>query len=224
MSIISKETIEYVTREDLFKGFVFINDTSQLDENWINLPIVIPKNESGTGEQITFQPRLGLERFLQYSMDTATKLYNEVLLLEQGLTFDNASVFLVNALGDYLQYISILENTYIQANVVQSLQIAYSYAGSCGCIVRLANFIFGEDLGIEFYLEETPKRIVFRNIYTTENRLLGVGSNNEVLGTPDGEALLIPNIRVFNETIPVLEAFFSKFVMANYATVFEFIV
>ena len=173
------------------------------------------------GEKKIILPRYELKEYIQSLKEVEYSLYQQIIKFKEGFTLENASPLFANAVGDYLQFISILENDYIQANVIKSFNEAYSYAGSTFSIVKLAKIILGEQVEISFFLEETPKRIVFGNIGLRQNMILATPLN-EAIATPDLYKIVASNISTFTESETVLNAFFQKFTMANYATVFEF--
>lgn len=208
---------EYITRDALYRGHRFPQFVTALHKNWVNMPYTMEID----GEQKIILPRYELKEYIQSLKEVEYSLYQQIIEFKESFTLENASPLFANVLGDYLQFISILENDYIQANVIKSFNAAYSYAGSTFSIVKLAKIIFGEQVEISFFLEETPKRIVFGNIALRQNMILSTPLN-EALATPDLYKIVASNVSTVGETIPVLNAFFQKFTMANYATVFEF--
>jgi len=208
---------EYIAREELYKGHAFTR-LSTLNQKWTDLPYLL---EFDNGDRKTIKPREGLAEYTRCIKEVGYDLYQQILEMQKSLTLDNASVPFTEAIGNYLEFLSILQNDYIKANVIKEFNEAYSYAGSTYCIVKLAKIIFGEQVEISFFLEAHPRKIVFGNIAARENMLL-VTPQGEHIVTPDGERIVASNISTVAETIPVLTAYFSKFVMANYFVEFEF--
>jgi len=207
---------EYITRDELYKGHTFTHLTT-LNQKWIDLPYLLEID----GEKETIQPRYGLAEYTKCIQEVGYDLYLQILEMQKSMTLDNASAPFTEAIGDYLQFISILQNNYIKANVIKEFNDAYSNAGSTYCIVKLAKIIFGEQVEISFFLETHPRKIVFGNIASRENMLL-ITPEGEHIVTPDLERIVASNISTVAETIPVLTAYFSKFVMSNYYVEFEF--
>lgn len=207
---------EYITREELFRGHAYTRLTT-LNQAWIDLPYLLEID----GKKETIYPRAGLAEFVKCISKVTYDIYLQILDMQRSFTLDNASVPFAEAIGDYLQFISILEKDYIKANVIKEFNEAYSYAGSTYCIVKLAKIIFGEQVKISFFLETHPRKIVFGNIASRKNMLL-VTPQREHIVTPNAERIVASNISTVAETIPVLTAYFSKFVMANYYVEFEF--
>lgn len=203
--------------DELYRGHRFPQFVTALNKNWVNTPYTMEID----GEKKIILPRYESKEYIQSLKEVEYSLYQQIIKFKEGFTLENASPLFTNAVGDYLQFISILENDYIQANVIKSFNEAYSYAGSTFSIVKLAKIILGEQVEISFFLEETPKRIVFGNIALRENMILATPLN-EAIATPDLYKIVASNISTFTESETVLNAFFQKFTMANYATVFEF--
>jgi len=207
---------EYITRDELYKGHIYTRLTT-LNQKWIDLPYILEIN----GEKEIIKPREGLAEYVRCLKQVGYDLYLQIIAMQKSMTLENASIPFTEAIGNYLQFLSILENDYIKANVIKEFNEAYSNAGSTYCIVKLAKIIFGEQVEISFFLETHPRKIVFGNLASRKNMLLTT-PEGEYISTPDLERIVASNISTVSETIPVLTAYFSKFVMANYYVEFEF--
>lgn len=235
----------------LFKPHLY-PEIPTFNKNWADYEIT---QKDDKGNEIKAKPRKGIVEFLNSVNQVAYSLYADIVAFQSSCTLDNASIAFTESLGKYLEFMSILENTQIKADIIKSLNDAYSYAGSTFTIVVLGKIIFGDSIDISFFLDETPKRVVFSGIVgkqvnpplllpslirlltpTLEPLVLGIKvfkpnvMNNSLLCTPkrlklitpNGQRIISSNSNILPESIPVLKAFFSKFTMANYATVFEF--
>lgn len=209
---------EYIIQEELFLPHVLAYQQTVLHKNWVNTTFDLLHQN---GETETILPRYELAEYIQCMRVPVYDLYEQVLQFQESFTLENASPLFAEVISDYVEFVSILENDYVKANVLKVIDEAYPYAGSTYCIVTLAQAIFGEQVKISFFLEETPKRVVFDNIASLQNMILST-PQGEAIATPDLFKIVASNIPNIPETIPVLNAFFQKFAMANFATVFEF--
>jgi len=240
-----------LSNKELFKPHRY-PEIPTFNKNWADYEIV---QEDGEGNKVKTKPREGIVEFLNSVNQVAYKLYADIVAFQSSCTLDNASIAFTESLGKYLEFMSILENTQIKADVIKSLNEAYAYAGSTFTIVKLAKLIFGTTIDISFFLDETPKRVVFSGIVgktiipilllpsfvalltsslkpllLPEGVFVNSPKHNSLLSTPkkvklitpDGRKIVAVNSNILPETIPVLKSFFSKFTMANYATIFEF--
>jgi hypothetical protein len=237
--------------KELFKPHAY-PEIPTFNKNWAEYEIT---QEDEQGNKIKAKPREGIVEFLNSVNQVAYKLYADIVAFQDSCTLDNASIAFTESLGKYLEFMSILENTEIKADIIKSLNQAYSYAGSTFTIVKLAKIIFGPTVDISFFLDETPKRVVFSSLtgknivpmlflpdfvpiltpqllplLLPQSIFVSNAKHNALLCTPkrlnlitpDGRRIIAKNAKILPETIPVLKAFFSKFTMANYATIFEF--
>jgi len=242
---------EVIKDKDIFKPYLY-PVIPTFNKNWADYEII---EKDGEGNELRAKPRQGIVEFLNSVNQVAYTLYNDIVAFQDSCTLENASIAFTESRGKYLEFLSILENTQVKADIIKSLDQAYSYAGSTFTIVKLAKIIFGSTVDISFFLDETPKRVVFSSLagkrivpmlflpdfvpiltpqllplLLPQSMFVSNAKHNALLCTPkrlklitpDGRKIVARNANILPETIPVLKAFFSKFTMANYATIFEF--
>lgn len=174
------------------------------------------------------------ERWLEYECNSqlmeiwdtgyysAKRYYEELQRLRNSLSFENGSTFFTENFGNSIEFFDILENTMVKKEILKVLEYCYTNITTCGALVRIAQAILGKDIKISLFLEEVPIRIIFDGVVGFNSMYLTT-TDGRFLTTKDGRRLIGSNVRVTQETIPVLKAFFLNFVPPEEHVVFEFI-